>query len=115
VVLGPDLGAEFVRGVDSGVDVSSQTLLTASKRSYDALEWRVTDDEEVDVARRAKLTTGRRTEHERDEHALAEWRECLAEHVGEPGSLREQSLQLREDRRLAVGLEIDLPALNNAV
>jgi hypothetical protein len=88
-VLGPDLGPEFVRGVDSGIDVSSQTLLSASQRSHDALERRVTDDEEVDVARRAELTTGRRTEHERHEHALAERCEGLAEHVGEPSSLGE--------------------------
>ena len=114
-MLGPDLGPEFVRGVDSGIDVSSQTLLSASQRRHDALERRVTDDEEVDVARRAELTTGRRPEHERHEHALAERCERVAEHVGEPGSLREQSLQLRKDRRLAVGLEIDLPALDSAV
>jgi len=113
-VLGPDLGPEFVRGVDSGVDVSSQALLSASQRRYDALERRVTDNEEVDVARRAQLTTGRRPEHERHEHALAEWCERLPEHVGEPGSLREQSLQLRKDRRLAVCLEVNLPALYGA-
>src|SRR5882672_2000179 len=46
VVLGPDLGPEFVRGVNSGIDVSSQTLLSASQRRHDALERRVTDNEE---------------------------------------------------------------------
>ena len=114
-MLGPDLGPEFFRGIDSGIDVSSQTLLSASQRRHDALERRVTDNEEVDVARRAELTTSRRPKHERHKHALAGWCECLAEDVGEPGSLREQSLQLRKDRRLAVSLEIDLPALNSAV
>ena len=88
-MLGPDLGAEFVRGVDSGIDVSSQTLLSATQRRHDALERRVTDNEEVDVARRAELTTRRRPEHERRDHALAEWCERLAEHVSEPGSLGE--------------------------
>jgi hypothetical protein len=113
-VLGPELGPEFVRGVDSGIDVSSQTLLSASQRRHDALERCVTDDEQVDVARRPELTTGRRPEHQRHEHAFAQWCERLAEYVGEPGSLREQSLQLRKDRRLAVSLEIHLPALNSA-
>ena len=88
-MLGPDLGPEFVRGIDSGIDVSSQTLLSASQRRHDALERRVTDNEEVDVARRTELTTSRRPEHERHEHALAERCKRLAEHVGEPGSLGE--------------------------
>ena len=114
-MLGPDLGPEFVRGVDSGIDVSSQTLLSATQSRHDALERRVTYNQEVDVARCAELTTGRRPEHERHDHALAEWCERLPEHVGEPGSLGEQSLQLRKDRRLAVSLEIDLPALDSAV
>ena len=88
-MLGPDLCPEFGRGVDSGIDVSSQTLLSASQRRHDALERRVTDNQEVDVARRAELTTSRRPKHERHEHALAERCERLAEHVGEPGSLGE--------------------------
>jgi hypothetical protein len=56
--------------------------LSASQRRHNVLERCVTDDEQVNIARRSELTTGRRPEHERHDNALAECCERLAEHVG---------------------------------
>jgi hypothetical protein len=108
------LGSEFRRRVNGWIDISSDPVLCCCQRAHNILKRCVPDDQQVDVTGGAEFTAGSGAEHESDLHAFTEWFEGLAEHVGEPGSLREQSLQLRKDRRLAIGLEIDLPALNRA-
>ena len=78
MVLGPDLGPEFVQGIHGWIDVPSQPLLSASQTRHNILEGCVTHDEQVDVARSPELATGRGPENERHEHALSEGRQRLA-------------------------------------
>jgi hypothetical protein len=111
-MLRTKLRSKFVRRVNGRIDVSSDPVLCSGQRSHYILEQCVADDQQVDVAGGAEFTAGSRAEHECDQHASAEWFQGVAEHVAEPGSLREEALQLWKDRRLAVGLEIHLPALN---
>lgn len=111
-MFGPELRPEFVQRVDGWIDFPSQPLLSASQRRHDVLERRVTDDEHVDVAGGAEFTTGGGAEYKRHQHALAEGRQRLSKQIGQPRSLCEQALKLREDRRLAVRLKIDLLTLN---
>ena len=111
-MFGPELRPEFVQGVDGWIDFPSQPLLGASQRSHDVLERRVTDDEQIDVAGGTKFTTGGGAEDKRHQHALAEGSQRLSEQIGQSRRLCEQALKLREDRRLAVGLKIDLLTLN---
>lgn len=111
-MFGPELRPEFVQGVDGWIDFPSQPLLSASQRRHDVLERRVTDDQQVDVAGGAKFTTGGGAEYKRHQHALAEGSQRLSEQIGQSRRLCEQALKLREDRRLTVGLKIDLLTLN---
>lgn len=114
-MLGTDLSPEFIQGVDGGIDFPSQPLLSASKRRHNVLERRVADNKQVDVACGAEFATGCRTEDERQAYPPAEWRKRLAEQIRQPCRLGEQALELREDRGLTIGLEVDLPALNGSV
>ena len=111
-------GAQFrsnlTRGVDGWVDFSSEPLLRARQRFNDLLERCLPDHKEVDVAGGAELTPRRRTEDQGHEHTFAQWCERLTDHVAEPRRLCKQSLQFRKDRRLAIGLEIHLSALDGA-
>ncbi len=107
-MFGPELRPEFVHGVDRWIDFPSQPLLSASQRRHDVLERRVTDDEQVDVAGGAEFATGGGAEYKRHQHALAEGGQRLSEQIGQSRRLREQAVKLREDRRLTVGLKVDL-------
>jgi len=113
-MLALDLGPEFVQGIHGWIDVSSQPLLRARQRTHNVLERCVTDDEEVDVARRFELATGCGSEHERHQYALAEGRQRLPQQIGQSGRFGKQALQLRKDRRLPIGAEVDLPPLNGS-
>ncbi len=111
-MLGPDLSPEFIHGVDGGIDFPSQPRLSATQGCHDVLERRVTDDEQVDVAGGTEFTTGRGSEYKRRQHAPAEGSQRLSEQISQSRRLREQALKLRKDRRLTVGLKIDLLPLN---
>lgn len=106
---------KFVRPVHGRIDVSPQSLLCVRQRTHNIGEGRVAADEQFEVARCAELTASAGAEHERDQHLIAERRQGLSENVGETGGLGEQPLELRDYRRLAVGLEIHLPTLNGSV
>ena len=111
-MLGPELRSEFVQRVDGRIDFPPQPLLSTSQRRHDVLERCVTDDQQVNVAAGAEFTTGGGAEHKGHEHALAEGSQRLSEQIGQSRRLCEQALKLREDRRLTVGLKIDLLTLN---
>ena len=108
--LRPKLG----RWIDGRIEVSAEPLLRFRQRLHDVREPSVADDQEIHIALRAELTARRGTEHEGDENPLAERGEPLTKQIDEPGGLRKQALQLGEDRRVPVGLEVHLPAIDGA-
>jgi hypothetical protein len=106
--------SKLIRRIDRRIDVPADLFLRRSYRVHDVLEWRISYDQEIDVAGRAQLTPGGGSKHESDLDPLAQRRERVAQDVDEPGSFREQSAQFRKNWRVAVCLEIDLTPLNRA-
>ncbi len=113
-MLSANLRPELLRRIDRGIHVAPQPLLRFGQCIGNALEWHISDDEQVEVAVRPQLATGCRAEHEGNEHAVSDGRQRLSQHVGHTGSLEEERLELSEDWGLAIGLEVDLPPLDGA-
>jgi hypothetical protein len=103
------------RRVHGRIDVPSEARLRLRYGVHDILKRRVPDHEQVNVARHAEFAASGRTEHECHQNLFTQRREPLAKRVGKAGGLGEQALQLREDRRLAISLEVHLPTLNRAL
>jgi hypothetical protein len=78
---------------------------------HDVLKCRVSNHQKIDVARRAELAPCRGSEQERNLNAIAKRREAVTEQIDQSCGLGEEAPQFRENRRLAVRLKIDLPAL----
>lgn len=113
-MIGSELGPELLRRKNRRIDIPRKLFLGGRNRVHNILERCVTDHQEIDVACRAELVSRRRPEHERDSNPVAERRNRVAEDVAESRSLCKQPAQFREDRRLAVGLKIDLTSLNSS-
>jgi hypothetical protein len=113
-MLGLELRSKLGRRIDGRVEVPAEPALGMCQRLHDILERGVPDDHQIDIALPAKFTARPGAEHERDQDPLAEWGEPLTKHVHEPDGLRKHPLQLREDRRVSVGLEVHLAALDGA-
>jgi hypothetical protein len=109
-----DFRSKLGRRIDGRIDVPAEPFLCRGERMHHVLEWRVANHQEIDVARRAEFAACRGPEHERDLNAIAKRCESPSEEVDEPGRLRKQPAQLREDRCVAVGLKIHLPSLHSA-
>jgi len=75
----------------------------------------ISDDKQVDIAKGTEFAADCRPENQGREHAPAERSQRLTDHVAEPRGLGKQSLQLRKDRCLTVGLKINLISLDPAV
>ena len=114
-MLGTKLLLKLSRRVHGRVDVSPESRLRLRQCAHDILKCRVPDDEHVSVARHVEFAASGRAEHECHKHLLTQRCESLAKRVGEAGGLGEQALQLREDRRLAIGLEVHLSTLNRTL
>lgn len=109
-----DLRHELARRVHRRVHVAPQSLLGVRQRVGDRFERYVPDDEEIDVTARPQLATRRRAKHEGHVHAVGDECEGLSKHVGHTSSLQEDRLKIREEWRLPIRLEVDLPAANRA-
>lgn len=103
---------EFARGIYGWINVSPESLLRVCQGTDHILKGRVPHDEQVDVACRSEFASGGGSKHKGDHNPLTERGECIAEDVGQAGGLGKQALQLGKDRRLAVGLEVDLAPLD---
>jgi hypothetical protein len=112
MVAVPDLGAKLVRRIDRGIHVSPQPLLRRYQGGRDEVERNVSDDEEVDVAVTAQLPACGRAKDEGHSDLVSERRQRLAQHVDETCGLEKQGLELREDRGVAVRLEMNLSSLH---
>jgi hypothetical protein len=115
VMLCAKLLLKLSRRVHGRIDVPPESRLRLRQRVHDILKRRVPDDEQVYVARRSEVAPSGRAEHEGNQNLLTQRRESLAKRAGQAGGLGEQALQLREDRRRAIGLEVHLPTLNGAL
>ena len=114
VLTGGHLVSKFGRRIDSRIHLPAQPFLHHGERMHDALEWRLADDEQIDVAGRAEFAARRRPEHERDLNPIAKRGEALAEEIDEAGRLGKQPAQFRKDRRVAVRLKVHLMPLHRA-
>ena len=109
-----DLRSKLVRRIDRRVDVPAELLLSRGESLHDILKWRVANDQEIDVTRRAELAPCPGSEHERNLNAIAKWRKPFAEQIDQPDGLCEQASKFREDWRFLVGLKVHLPAPDGA-
>lgn len=107
-----DLRSKLARRIDGRIDVPAEPFLSCGKSMHDVLKWRVPNNQKIDVARRAELAPCRGSEHERNLNAIAKRREPFSQEIDQPCRLGKQPAQLREDGRLAVGLEVHLTALH---
>ncbi len=110
-MAGVDLLPELSGRVDRRVDVAPQPRLRRRQGVGHVSERSVTHDEHVDVAIAAQVAACRRAEDECKADAVREWRQCLAQHVDEPGRLRQERLQLGVNRAFTVRLEVHLASL----
>jgi hypothetical protein len=114
MVVLSDLRSKLVRRIHRRIDVPAKLLLSRGKSMHHILKWRISNDQEIDVACRAKLAPCRGPEHEGDLNTVAERREPVSQEVEQPSRLGKEPPQLRENRRIAVGLEVHLTALHSA-
>jgi hypothetical protein len=104
--------AEFGHGIDGRIDFATGPRLRFGQGIRDLLEGRVADDQEVEIAGASQLAPRGRSEHEGNADPVAQRRQCLAEELHDTCGLEDERLQLGEDRRVAIGLEVDLPSLD---
>ena len=112
MVAVPDLGTKLVRWIDRGIHVSPQPLLRRYQSGRDEVERNVSDDEQVDVAVLAQFPSCGRAKDEGHSDLISERRQRLAQHVDETCGLEKQGLELREDRGVAIRLEMNLSSLH---
>lgn len=110
----PELRLKLAGWIDGGIEVSAEPILSFGQCLHHVLEPGVSDHQQIDVAVLPQRAAGRGAEHERDHDPLAERSQPLAKPVDEPGGFRKQALQLREDRRVPVSLEVHLPAIHGS-
>src|SRR5688500_10482847 len=103
-----ELRAEFSGGVHGGVDLAAQSRLGAGKRRDDLAERRTAEDEQVHVARRPEPAMSGRSVDGGDVDSVRQREQGVSDLIDESRSLREDALQLFEDRRRGVGLVEDL-------
>lgn len=108
MVSGLQLASELGRGEYGGVDFPPQDRLGRGKRRNDVRERGVPNDQNVDVALGALATFRDRPEKEREPDALGESGEGRSKHVGGPGRLDDQPLDLGEHGAARIRLVIDL-------
>lgn len=105
------LPPEFLDRIHDRIHVPTEGLLGAGNRADDLLERHVSHDQQIDVASVAKLATRARPENEGDPDRAFERTKGISQDRRRSDRLAEKRLQLGEDRRSAVRLEIDLPAV----
>jgi hypothetical protein len=79
---------------------------------HHVLKHRIANDQQIEIASRAQLTTGGRPKHKCELDLIAKRRQPVSEQVRQTRRLGKQALQLREDRCVLVGSEIYLAALH---
>ena len=114
MVFFSNLGAEFGLRIDRRIDLPAEGILGVMETRDDIGEGNVTGDQQINVAAAFFHARGDRAIDERTLDSVLERIERAAECVGGADGLRDQALELREEGRARVGLEIDLPAADGA-
>lgn len=110
-MAGVDLLPELSGGIDRGVDVAPQARLRRRQGVRYRRERGVTDYKHVHVAVPAQFAARRGAEHQCEADTVCQRRQCLSDHIDDPGRLRQQRLQLGVYRTFTVGLEVHLAPL----
>lgn len=106
---------EFLRPVDRRVDLSPKLPLGSGEgRDYIVQSDTITDNQDVNVARRRLGSAGDRAVEEGQAYALAEWLKCSLEDIGQPECLADEPSKLFEDRTFAIGLVVVLYTLDRS-
>lgn len=113
MVPGAEFLAEFRGWAEDRVYFPSEARLDRPEGVDDFKKRDRPYNEHVDVARVPQLPACRRSEHERDSDPAAESRQRLAQDIGDTRGLGEQAIQLREDGRRPLRLEVDLPTADS--
>lgn len=113
-MVGTNLLNELARWIDRRIHIAPKTPLGLSEGRCDVSERHAADDQQVDVAPGAQGSFRCGPVNKRDADRGSQWCQGLANYVDCAGDLEEQLLQLGEDRRLAIGLEVHLPAIDRS-
>jgi hypothetical protein len=89
VVVCNDLRSKLLRRIDGRIDVPAELFLSLGKSVYDVLEWRVANNQKINVARRAELAPCRGSEHEGNLNAVAKWSQPITEQIDQADRLCE--------------------------
>jgi hypothetical protein len=109
VILRVDLGSKFFQRVDRRTDISPELPLSSSNRCHNIAERHFPDYQQVDVTVGPEFSSRPRSKHERCAYLARDRFQSETDDVHKSGGFGEQALQLREDRRLLIGLKIHLP------
>ena len=115
MVTRPKLVAELARSIDGWIYFPTKPSLGLTKRGDDLREGRVSDNNHVDIAVASQFVPRGGTEHERDTNLVDKWGQSLAKDVRQANGLRENRLQLREDRRLPIRPKVNMPPAHLAL
>lgn len=100
--------------VDRGVDLAAQSDLGVGDCLDHLLKGGRADHHQVDIAAVAQFPARCGAEDEGDGDVVCQRFQRRVDDVREPSGLGEQALQLRKDEARAVGLEVDLAAVDRA-
>jgi hypothetical protein len=110
----PDLPPELCRRVDGGIDVATEEALSGGQGTGDLGEGDIADDQHIDIAVAPEFTAGGRAKDEGCPNPAGLRHERLRDDIDDANRLHQERLQLRENRALAVGLEVDVTTLDGA-
>lgn len=109
-LAGRELGLEFGRWIEVGIDFPPQSLPRRRERLHDFGEEGLPHDHKVEIAPGALIAARDRAVHEGGGDPPGERLERRAQHVGDPGGLLQHVAQIVEDRAGRIRLELDLVA-----
>lgn len=110
----PQLRTELFGRVDDGIDLAAEGRLCSGQRRDDLAKGRCSDHEQVHVAGRSKPAARGRSVDEGDGYSIRQREKGSSHLIDESRGLREDALQLFEDRRRGVGLVEDLISSDRA-
>jgi len=104
------LGLEFPRRIDRGVNLAAEGLLGSLQGAHHSLELRVTDEYQVYIARPRLFSFGHRTVDKCQLDLVRQGRQGIAENIANPGGLNRKGFELCEERALGISLVVHLAA-----
>ncbi len=104
-----ETAAKLSRGVNDRIDLASEPFFRLLQDRLEILETQISYDQQVDIALGLFRGTSHGTKDEGRLNPLVKGHELLLKYSSKPSGFLQKTLQILEDRALAVGLNIQAP------